>query len=363
MKYRRLPGKKRGFGSWRTLWMGDDHLLAVNSNGYAEEYTRYYYKDIKAVIVRRTSARGVWNGVLAAALGVSILPLFAFVVYGTYPPGTLASVCFTAPLLLTLLLVNTLRGPCCRCHILMPLGASELPTLRRVRTARRILELLRPQITERQGTMAETDAVARTLSPPGEPVSPASSPLPAESTLGEAIPRTESLPAGYDRFSPCRGSAHYASFSLLIAQAFFGFATLKFHGMPFLSVYGILTLGLFLCLVTAVVKQHSRPVPRLSGRLVWAALLALACAIFLAYYVGMFLHAAKWKGSAKPEMDVPGIVSTLVSHPYFPYGIVCFSFFGAIAGGLGLVSYLRGKGLSPCTGRTGRASLPRDVSL
>src|SRR5262249_54585927 len=60
--YQSLPGRGRrsGFVSfgiasgWCSLWLGPDHLLAVDSKNYQEEYKRFYYRDIQAFIARRT---------------------------------------------------------------------------------------------------------------------------------------------------------------------------------------------------------------------------------------------------------------------------------------------------------------------
>jgi len=66
-EYRRLPGKglKRGslisFTRIRaTLYAGKDHLLSVYNSVYEEEYRRYYYKDIQALVIRKTPRRDIW---------------------------------------------------------------------------------------------------------------------------------------------------------------------------------------------------------------------------------------------------------------------------------------------------------------
>jgi hypothetical protein len=361
MKYRRLPGKKRSFGHWRTLWMGEDHLLAVDSNGYSEDYTRYYYKDIKAVMVRRTARGRIWNAILATALGVCLFSLVWYVFYRSEALAVL--VVFGTPLFLAGLLVNTLRGPTCRCHILMPLGIRELPTLKRIKTVRKTLDRLRPCIEERQGTIAQEVAAARSGPPAIEPLpfSTGHSTGSFVPVLPEVTPEPMSVAAGNNGVSDYRGSAHYAAFSLLIAQAFLGVTALEYHGTPYFMLYGLLMLGLFVCLMTAVVKQHFRTVPRLAGRLVWAALLGMTCVILLGYYVGVFLRVMETKGKANPGMDVPGIVSAITIHPFFPYCIVCFSVCSAVIGVLGLLSCLRGTSFVGAAGWKSGRSLPRDV--
>lgn len=350
MTYRRLPGKKRGIGHWSTLWMGDDHLLSVSSNGYSESYTRFYFKDIKAVVARLTNRGRMWNVILGMMLGVSLLAFFSS--FGDGTTSWSVTMTILAFLLLVGLLVNTLRGPTCRCHILMPLGIHELPTLGRIRTVRKVLDRLRPLIEERQGTTVPDDAVILPSPPPSdEPV-----PMPVAATSRPAAPMSSAGAA-----SSYRGSAHYAAFSLLIVHAFLGVTILEYHGTPFLFAYGLLTLGLLVCLVTAVVQQYSHPFPLPARRLVWGALLAMACAIPFGYYVGIFLSAMKTVEKANPAMDMKGIVSTITANPFFPICMVFFSACSAIVGALGLITCLRGKGAVDDAGRRNGVITTKDA--
>ena len=50
------------------LWLGKDHLLLVESNGYSERYKRFYFKDIQALIIRKTKV-GI---IRAVVLGVGV---------------------------------------------------------------------------------------------------------------------------------------------------------------------------------------------------------------------------------------------------------------------------------------------------
>ena len=60
-------------GKWHTLWLGDDHLLAVQSTGYSEEYTRFYLKDIQAIVSRRTISGTVWNAFFGFVVVMSLI--------------------------------------------------------------------------------------------------------------------------------------------------------------------------------------------------------------------------------------------------------------------------------------------------
>ena len=79
-EYIRLPGRgsvNEGFftsasGKSR-LFLGKDHLLRVNSNGWTENYRRFYFTDIQAVVVSLTNWRLIWNIVHAVIFALFIL--------------------------------------------------------------------------------------------------------------------------------------------------------------------------------------------------------------------------------------------------------------------------------------------------
>src|SRR6058998_3858024 len=86
--YRKLPGLGRDVVSISRLYLARDHLLVVNSNGYIEEYKRFYFQDIQAIIIRKSITGQVWNWVLGAlafpCLAVAIA-LFAVLEKGDLP--------------------------------------------------------------------------------------------------------------------------------------------------------------------------------------------------------------------------------------------------------------------------------------
>src|SRR5207247_848529 len=79
-EYHRLPGtgrRRQGFVSASAIrsriWLGKAHLLCVDSMVFSEDYKRFYFRDIQAVVIRRTSRGKIWNGVfggLAALIGL-----------------------------------------------------------------------------------------------------------------------------------------------------------------------------------------------------------------------------------------------------------------------------------------------------
>ena len=161
-EYIRLTGTKSRsvFGivstSRSSLWLGRDHLLCIDTTGYTETYKRFHYRDIQALLIRKTES---WK-ILAAILGV-IGGFFGLIaVFGGNPIvdwifGILAGFFFLGAIL------DLAAGPSCTCHLRTAVQAEELPSLIRVRRARKTLERLRPLLVEAQGQLSEEDTRAR----------------------------------------------------------------------------------------------------------------------------------------------------------------------------------------------------------
>src|SRR5437899_1170126 len=74
--YRKLPGARRTPLRKSTLWLAGDHILSIDSHRFSEEYKRYYFKDIQAIIVTTGStalakAMGLIVAILVALMGLS----------------------------------------------------------------------------------------------------------------------------------------------------------------------------------------------------------------------------------------------------------------------------------------------------
>ncbi len=177
--YRRLPGRAARFAGCCTLYQGADHLLHVSSTGYSERYKRFYFRDIRALIVLRTSMWLVW----IAALGFPGLLLLAIGFGIGDVGGTVLEIIGGVLLLVSGL--HALRGPSCACYVQTAVQTSRLPSLSHVRRTEKILALLKPLIDEAQGSF-----------PAAEPASVVAPP-----------PQAEPEPPGDDRFMPPRENA------------------------------------------------------------------------------------------------------------------------------------------------------------
>ena len=159
VKYRKLPGRRRGFLFGSSVWLGPDHLLLVKSARFREDYKRFYFRDIQAIVTAdaprfHLSTRGalaavVWLGALIFAIGFAagagrlsrIAPQTAWWVLGTIALVVVAAWAFISARM------------SCRGRIYTAVSSDELPSLYRKWTARRFLEQVQPYITQAQGAL------------------------------------------------------------------------------------------------------------------------------------------------------------------------------------------------------------------
>ena len=144
------------FVSRASLWLGSDHLLLVDSNGYTETYKRFRFRDIQAISIRETTRRKVWAVVwltlafLCMIPGLTVGGIEALIVFASIAAGFVVA-----------LLINVAAGPTCICHLHTAVQSEELSPLKRLRSARRFLHRLRPFITQAQGEIAPGELSTR----------------------------------------------------------------------------------------------------------------------------------------------------------------------------------------------------------
>lgn len=147
-KYKRLPGRGRNWAGACRVWLGEDHVLVVQSRGYTETYRRFFFKDIQAIVLHRTHMGKTWNGIWGG-LGLFFLVLAAVVQDRV---GSVVLLCFAAPFVLALL-VNVLLGPMCACSIRTAVQTERIPALNRLRRTQQFIARLEPFIVGAQGEM------------------------------------------------------------------------------------------------------------------------------------------------------------------------------------------------------------------
>ena len=144
--YRRLPGRSGGFSGSSSLWQGPDHLLLVNSSVIGERYRRFFFADIQAIIMRQTARRFVIN-VILLTLSAGTFSLVYFTGGNPAVSGTFVG-CW-----LLFALVNSALGPTCETSIQTAVRTERIPSLVRLRKARKVLARIQPLIHEAQSAV------------------------------------------------------------------------------------------------------------------------------------------------------------------------------------------------------------------
>lgn len=190
LKYQRLtPARARSqfavaFMARSSLWLGDDHLLLVETNGYTESYKRFYFRDIQAISIQQTNRYRWWAGITGffalvfLILAIATMPKTSPVQWNG---GEIAGGIFLggiAGLGLLFLVINWILGPTCRCFLRTAVQTEELPSLCRERRTRKVFDQIRPQIVAAQGqlTLEEVSAHFHRIvmaKDPTQPIQPA----------------------------------------------------------------------------------------------------------------------------------------------------------------------------------------------
>ncbi len=185
IRYQRLT---RMFAGIRlsSLWLGPDHLLRVNSNGYTETYKRFYFSDIQLIIVQETKRRVVWNAILAVPLLICLVGLVTCQMSGEHNIAAIITWLVLFAIISFFLLINNLLGTGCVCYLRTAVQIESLPSLCRVPKTRRVLDKIRPLIVTAQGGELSHEAVLVAMRESAAPVAPATEPA-AESTTANAM--------------------------------------------------------------------------------------------------------------------------------------------------------------------------------
>jgi hypothetical protein len=180
MSYRKLPGQLRGIFRGASTWLGADHLLAVRSLRFREEYKRFYLRDVQAIAV----ARKPRFHLSTRAIGIALLWLCASLYFRA---GMDAYAIPLAGIGLVAAWIYVSASCSCVCRIYTAVSREELPSVYRTWTARKFLAEVESRIAEVQGPidanwsgLVETPGEApATLTPAPQEAARVMSPAPA----------------------------------------------------------------------------------------------------------------------------------------------------------------------------------------
>lgn len=273
--YRKLPGRgTRREGTFivtvmsrqSALWLGVDHLLLVDSTIASQDLKRFYFRDIQAISLRKTHSGRTVSIVMALFAAVAC----AFTLGVNDPVGRNA-LFVMAGIFGTFLLVNFLLGPTCETHLQTAVQREQLPSLRRLRTARKVLRLLRPLLEQAQGQLTAEEARARAATLAAAPVAPAP---------------VKPAPVSH----PCRGPFHALLFALLLVDGLLNGAAIFLNSMPLSLVQLAVLFGVVMTLVGALIRQQDTDLPAGLRRLV-RVIIGYVCVLLATGFVINFVHA------------------------------------------------------------------------
>jgi hypothetical protein len=141
------------------LWLGADHLLAVDSTIATEEYRRFYFRDIEAIVIRCTADRKVWNWIMGVLAVMTVAPFFIGWRSNGITGLLVTSICLTI-FWSVFIAINSLRGATCQTHIRTAAQTEQLPSLGRLPVARKALARLQPLILAAQGEAPREELAA-----------------------------------------------------------------------------------------------------------------------------------------------------------------------------------------------------------
>ena len=319
-------------GGYNTLWLGKDHVLSIDSKVFSEDYKRFYYGDIQAIITRKTAHGKILNILLALLGGLFVLLAALITEIGLVIFGILAGVT------LFLLLINWLRGPTCLCHLYTAVQTEKLPSLNRLRDAQKAMNLLRPLIEQAQGTLAPEALRAEGS---GRPQTEATTSV-IESTIR---PKSQE-----------HGGFHGILFCGLLLDGLISAVDLFYNHIAITLLGGVIAMGVGACVIIALVKQYKSNMTGTLRGITWGALGYL----FFSFLVGQSLYMII--SMKNPEImynwwEVIKIVSSMspLDSPWltgnYIFSIVCTSGIG-ISGLVSLRMFRRKNQSSPVRSTT-----------
>ncbi len=147
--YTRLTRPTTSVGTYKSLWLASDHLMIVTSSGFNEEYQRLEFRNLKGFFIVGSDRRMLWSLPWIIVALFSAVPMVDTLYYGRRPYVSGTFLALSA----IFLLWNHLLGPGCVVKVITGVQTTALPSLVRLRKARRILRRLEPVVAATQADL------------------------------------------------------------------------------------------------------------------------------------------------------------------------------------------------------------------
>ena len=269
-EYSKLPGTKKGFLIGRyTLWQGSDHLLQVYSRVGVEEYKRFYFNDIQAVIAHKTIVGKFQNIGLGSLILIFLVPALKLDGGWELFYSAVASI----PVLL--LLVNFYRGPTCETRLMTAVQTEKLHSLHRLKSTLKVMDGLRKHIEGTQGALRPEATHGNSR---------------RSAAKSKAIVRKQQNAPKKAALRDEKGRVHMILFVLLLLGGVLVALGFLVTHVALTIASTIASFGMGIFVIIALVKQHDS---RMSGSLkaiTWASL-GFICINFAAGYLLSIFYA------------------------------------------------------------------------
>lgn len=274
-KYKRLPGRPFTPFDVRSLWLGPDHLLWVESVFFKEHYKRFFYSDIQAIILQRTGTHLLWS-LIWGALSV-VFGLIAFLGPDVpYVSGTFTVVFLSA------LGINLVLGPSCSVHLQTAAQVQKISSLKRVRTAQKVMARIKAMVEAAQGPWKEQDgpelraAAIKTVT---------AAALPAGLSPNPAIkgPGTDSEGS----FNPI---LHQVLYVLLLTLGALGAIQLQLKNLPLAVVATLMHGSAQIMAIVGLARWYRQLKGTMISKINWIALVFLSILTIIGY--GLYMTAS-----------------------------------------------------------------------
>lgn len=327
-EYKRLPGRGYayfGFGR-SSLWLGPDHLLLIIRRGYTEEYKRFYYRDIRAIVIRRTQKYLAWNVILGSLTALCLLVLtLGMVSWEWSEPGLIAWSIFTG-IFLFFLTLHLAKGPTCATHLYTAVHAEPLASMNRLSKSLRVMRQIGPNIETVQGAIDHEQLLSR------EAVgAPPIFRRPVQVTPAETV-------------SNYSGIVHVILFAVFLIDSAQSSLSI-FHRTNLLHTTNLIVFFALWagCIAALILQRRSRLTSTIKG-LTWGSFCFLALMLLLGYIYSMIVLFDN-PAAARTQWDLTKAVwnaSPLESPVLMAINI--FGILGSAALGLsGLIAWMRFK--------------------
>lgn len=233
--YRKLPGHRRGFIRGSSVWLGPDHLLLVNSYRFREEYKRYYFRDIQAIVAGE--APRFHLSTRSAAIGY--FWLLAFVITFRFPKAPWITGGVGVALVIAWAYLSATCS--CRCRLYTAVSRDTLPSVYRTWVAARFLRAVEPHITAVQGAMEQSANIAMLSIGPAAAAAVASNPLP-EAESGSRVDQ---------------GSiSYYLLLAVLFGDAVWRWLTLSYSARWAAALTRVLPLAVIAAAIFVIIQRR-----------------------------------------------------------------------------------------------------------